>query len=185
MLSTSEREELDKAGDEEEGKQLYAFAAEQYQYVNCIDACSSPEQNSGNWVLRNLSKHEYVREEAIKVNSMERVGNSRTIGEIGLGQVVLSRICWSTDDSCAMRYDEDIHRGVWAGNRFDITMIDQVTLVDEGKEWKDVSNEVAEEMREIWASEYGEKWLKHKVSSTNAFVAVGLYNGQPVEQNSA
>jgi hypothetical protein len=33
MLSTSEQGELDKAGDKEEGGQLYAFTAEQYQYV--------------------------------------------------------------------------------------------------------------------------------------------------------
>ena len=157
MLTTSEQEELEKAGDEEDGMELYSFANYQYQYVDGIDGCNRLEQNGQNWVLCNLSKHEYVREEAIKVNSFDRGGNSYPIEEIGLGQVVLSRICWSTDDSCAMRYKEDIHRGVWAGNRFDITTIDQFKLVDGEKEWKDVSDEVIKEMTEIWVSKYSEK----------------------------
>jgi hypothetical protein len=61
-------------------------------------------------------------------------------------------------------YDKDIHRGVWAGDRFDITTINQVGI-ENGKKWTDVSNEVANEMTEIWVGEYGNEWLKHKVSA--------------------
>ena len=134
MLTTSEQEELEKAEDEEGGMELYSFTRERYQYVDSINGYNRSEQNDQNWVLRNLSKHGYVREVAIKVNSFDRGDNSFPFGEIGLGQVLLSCICWSTDDSCAMRYEEDIHRGVWAGNRFDITTIDQFKLVDGEKE---------------------------------------------------
>lgn len=62
-------------------------------------------------------------------------------------------------------YDEDIHRGVWAGDRFDITTIDQIGVKDGEKQWTDVSDEVAKEMTEIWVGEYGNEWLKHKVSA--------------------
>ena len=82
---------------------------------------------------------------------------------IGFGYVVLSRISWLSDSSCAMRYDSDIHRGVWAGDRFDITTIDQIRSADEGGEWRDVSDEVAQEMIAIWVCEYGEEWLEQKV----------------------
>ena len=68
-----------------------------------------------------------------------------------------------------MKYEGDIHRGVWAGDRFDIITIDQFKLADGEKEWKDVSDEVAKEVTEIWGSEYGEKWLEHRIS-TNTFV---------------
>ena len=173
MLTTSEQEELEKAEDEEDGMELYSFARERYQYVNSINGYNRSEQNVQNWVLHNLSKHEYVREEAIKVNIFDRGDNSFPFGEIGLGQVLLSRICWSTNNSCAMRYEEDIHRGVLAGNRFDITTIDQFKLVDGEKEWKDVSDEIAE-TTEIWISECGEKWLEHKVSA-NTFVVVNRF----------
>ena len=165
LLTTSEQEELKKAGDEEDGMQLYSFAYDQYQYTSGYDRF---EPNDQNLVLRNLSKHEYVREEAINVDSFVKWGDPT--GEIGLGQVVLSRICWSTDNSRAMRYEGDIHRGVWAGDRFDIITIDQFKLVDGEKEWKDVSDEVAKEVTEIWGSEYGEKWLEYKVSAITSVV---------------
>ena len=60
---------------------------------------------------------------------------------------------------------------MWAGNRFDITTIDQFKLVDGEKEWKDVSDE---EMTEIWVSKCGEEWLEHKVSA-NTFVVVNQF----------
>ena len=165
LLSISEQEELDKA-DGGEGTTLYSFADKYYQPVNGISAFKRPQLSGGHWILRNLSKHEYVREEAIKVASMERMSNNRSSKEIGLGQVVLSRICWSTDNSCAMSYyKKDIHRGVWAGDRFDITTINQVVVGDSGKQWTDVSDKVAKEMTEIWVGEYGKEWLKHKVSA--------------------
>ena len=164
LLSTAELEELDK-GDEGEGMSLYQFACEHYQYVGGISAFNRPQLSGGHWILRNLSKNKYVREEAIKVAGLKGMSDNRLSKEIGLGQVVLSRICWSTDNSCAMGYyDKDIHRGVWAGDRFDITTINQVGIED-GRKWTDVSDEVAKEMTEIWVGEYGNKWLEHKVSA--------------------
>ena len=92
------------------------------------------------------------------------MSDNRLFKEIGLGQVVLSRICWSTYDSCAMRnYDKAIYRGVWAGDRFDITT--DIGVKDGKKQWTDVSDEVAKEMTEIWVGEYGNGWLEHKVSA--------------------
>jgi hypothetical protein len=130
MPSISEQEELDRA-DEGEEMTLYAFADERYQSVDGISAFNRPQLSSGHWILRNLSKYEYVREEAVKVASVEGMGDNHSSKKIGLGQVVLSRICWSTDDSCAMSYyDKDIHRGMWAGDRFDITTINQVVVKD-------------------------------------------------------
>ena len=163
ILSISEQEELDRA-DEGEKMTLYAFAREHYQSVDGISAFNRAQLSGGHWILRNLSKYEYVREEAVKVASMEGTADIFS-SEIGFGQVLLSRICWSTDDSCAMCYDKDIHRGVWAGDRFDITTINQVVVKDSGKQWTDVSDEVEKEMTEIWVSEYGKKWLERKVSA--------------------
>jgi hypothetical protein len=164
LLSTAEQEELDK-GDEGEEMRLYQFASEHYQKVKGISAFNPPQLSGGHWILRNLSKDQYVREEAIKVAGVKGMSNNRSSKEIGLGQVVLSRICWSTDDSCAMSYyDKDIYKGVWAGDRFDITTINQIGIED-GRKWTDVSDEVAEEMTKIWVGEYGDEWLKHKVSA--------------------
>ncbi|KAJ7656631.1 hypothetical protein B0H17DRAFT_1098305 [Mycena rosella] len=52
-------------------------------------------------VLRNLSRHIVVK----------------------LGHLALMRICWSSDPSVSMSGAGDIHRGQWAGDRFDIDNI--------------------------------------------------------------
>jgi len=79
---------------------------------------------------------------------------------------LLSRISWSTDNSCSMSYRGDIHRGVWAGDRFDITTVDQVELGSR-IQWKDVSREVEYEITVIWFREYGDDWLQQKVILRN------------------
>ena len=66
MLSISEQAELDKADDGKE-MSLYEFADQHYQYAKGINTFNSPQLSGGHWILRNLSKYEYVREEAIKV----------------------------------------------------------------------------------------------------------------------
>ena len=107
------------------------------------------------WILRNLTTQEYVRSEAIAIKP-EYIHGPKIDG-LGFGEVVLSRICWSTNADCGM--NTDIHRGVWAGHRFDITTLDrhkQGCL--EGTEWKDVSEEVANEIERIWREEFGDDW---------------------------
>ena len=79
---------------------------------------------------------------------------------VGLGHVVLSRICWSPDRSVWIRYGGGIqvHRGVWAGDRFDITSADALeekAANGQRVEWKDVTEEVLEEMGQIWTRELG------------------------------
>ena len=76
------------------------------------------------WILRNLTTQEYVRAEAIALKP-EYINGPIIRGEIGFGEVVLSRICWSSNICVNMSYNTEeyngnIHRGVWAGHRFDI-----------------------------------------------------------------
>jgi len=108
-------------------------------------------------ILRNISKRQYVRRSALL--EMFETGPERwRLHQIDLGHVVLSRISWSSDPSVAMTYEGDIHRGVWAGDRLDITSEDALDEKDENGqlvEWTDVTDEVLKEMYEIWLSEYG------------------------------
>jgi hypothetical protein len=48
-----------------------------------------------------------------------------------------------------------IHRGIWAGHRFDITQID---ALDGENGWKDVTESVYDELVGIWKSKYGANW---------------------------
>lgn len=105
-------------------------------------------------ILRNLSRRQFVRSDSLAVIGTDRF--------CGLGRALLARICWSTDPSCAMSYDGDITRGVWAGDRFDIVRLSELgdTLEEVNNSgWKDVTKEVREEMIEIWKSEYGDAWM--------------------------
>ncbi|KAI5861208.1 hypothetical protein GGS23DRAFT_577579 [Durotheca rogersii] len=110
------------------------------------------------WILRNLTTKEFVRSESIAIKPELIYGP--TIYGIGFGEVLLSRICWSSDDFLAMdpKISSRIYRGVWAGHRFDITTVTKHRDETEGEPWSDVSEEVAKEIAEIWESEFGPKW---------------------------
>ncbi|KXX83080.1 hypothetical protein MMYC01_200489 [Madurella mycetomatis] len=108
------------------------------------------------WILRNLTTKQFVRSEAIALKPELIHGPS--ISVLGFGEVVMSRICWSTSSFVSMSDAANISRGVWAGHRFDITTLARHR--DETNEvgWSDVSDEVAREIAGIWESEYGANW---------------------------
>ncbi|KAL7894799.1 hypothetical protein HDV64DRAFT_258513 [Trichoderma sp. TUCIM 5745] len=108
------------------------------------------------WILRNLTTKEYVRSEAIALRPEYIRGPD--IDVLGFGEVVLSRICWSTSDSVSMADTSNISRGVWAGHRFDITTVARHRDETKEADWRDVSQEVASEIAGIWESNYGPDW---------------------------
>ncbi|KAJ6488947.1 hypothetical protein C8R45DRAFT_1143231, partial [Mycena sanguinolenta] len=113
--------------------------------VNFPYTTSQPTK-SAMTILRNLSRHQYVRQSAL--------ARSKARSKAGFGEIVLSRICWSSDPSASMGYKGDIHRGVWAGDRFDIVSSEWLEGLDNGDGlWTDVSEEVLAEISLIWASQ--------------------------------
>ncbi|EDR04036.1 uncharacterized protein LACBIDRAFT_330974 [Laccaria bicolor S238N-H82] len=73
---------------------------------------AKPEDCNHQLILRNLTKKQYVRDDPTSTT---------------LGTVLLARICWSSDPSRSMAYEgHDLTRGVWAGDRFDITTLDRL-----------------------------------------------------------
>ncbi|KAJ6514217.1 hypothetical protein C8R47DRAFT_567748 [Mycena vitilis] len=88
-----------------------------------------------NPVLRNLSRRQYVRES-------ELVDLTARFPKVGLDEVLLSRICLSSDNSTSMLYDGPLQHGVWAGDRFDIVDEDWVEELGDDESWTDVSEEV-------------------------------------------
>ena len=108
------------------------------------------------WILRNLTTREYVRSEAIALKPEYIHGPH--IDFLGFGEVILSRVSWSTDPSVATPYEGGLHRGVWAGHYFDITTMARHEQDTKEEGWKDVSEEVAEEIAKIWEGEYGSDW---------------------------
>ncbi|KZT03205.1 uncharacterized protein LAESUDRAFT_762185 [Laetiporus sulphureus 93-53] len=102
------------------------------------------------WVLCSISKREYVRASVVAALTGSSAKMPRGIGGrggFGLGHVLMSQICWSSDDSISMRYKGDLHRGRWAGDRLSITTMDRL---DNHEAWKDTSEEVVKKITKIW-----------------------------------
>ncbi|KAJ7768921.1 hypothetical protein B0H16DRAFT_1518648 [Mycena metata] len=91
-------------------------------------------------ILRNLSRHQYVPESAL-LHLQAECG-------IGFGEVVMSRICLSSDPSASIAYRGEIHRGAWAGDRFDV--VEDSEALREDTAWLDVGEEVLKEVEAIW-----------------------------------
>ncbi|KAA1477024.1 hypothetical protein DENSPDRAFT_884749 [Dentipellis sp. KUC8613] len=118
--------------------------------------CIPSDVDEYSLVLRNLSKHEFVRYSELPLDLLpEKQYLSQA--DVDLSWAALARICWSTDSSTSIGYDGDMHRGVWAGDRLDIVPIEELQEGEkegegEAKGWKDVSKAVARELTLILAS---------------------------------
>ncbi|EHK22424.1 uncharacterized protein TRIVIDRAFT_60714 [Trichoderma virens Gv29-8] len=108
------------------------------------------------WILRNLTAKEFVRSEAIALRP--EFIHGPFIDGFGFGEVIISRICWSTVPCPSMDCAVPIHRGVWAGHGFDITTLAKHRAGTTEAEWRDVSEEVASEIAIICEAKYGPDW---------------------------
>ncbi|KAJ7205976.1 hypothetical protein GGX14DRAFT_457827, partial [Mycena pura] len=102
-------------------------------------------------VLRNLTRQQYVRESAIFALHDKYRGTMDEMEGVELSEVLLFWICLSSDPSTSMAYGGDIHRGVWAGDRFDVVSAD---WLETASGWTDASDEALKEVEAIWVAEY-------------------------------
>ncbi|KAG5641810.1 hypothetical protein DXG03_004152 [Asterophora parasitica] len=100
---------------------------------------------SGAYVLRNLTSKEFIRGDAIR----DLWKKYRFMRHTRFNHVLIIRITWSSDPSLSFEYEGpiQIHRGKWAGHRFDLSEVTSVRN-EEGvlEGWKDVSWEVLNEL---------------------------------------
>ncbi|KAI1194472.1 hypothetical protein F5X97DRAFT_310967 [Nemania serpens] len=108
------------------------------------------------WILRNLTTKEIVRSDAIALSPDYIEGPH--IRVLGFGEVIMLRICWSTELPTGFRNTPNIIEGVWAGHCFDITTLSKHEAETRGEKWRDVSDEVAREIAIIWEGEFGPSW---------------------------
>ncbi|KAJ6554945.1 hypothetical protein DFH09DRAFT_1493868 [Mycena vulgaris] len=83
-------------------------------------------------ILRNLSRHQYVRESSLRELKVKYVGTRMTRGN--LGEPIAMRTCFSNDDSVSTPWDGGMGRDETA--------------------WTDVADEVLAECEEILPAEY-------------------------------
>ena len=113
------------------------------------------------WILRNLTTKQFVRSEAIALKP--EFIHGPIISILGFGEIVMSRICWSSSSSVSMVDTTNISRGVWAGHCFDITTLSRHEDETNGIGWSDVSDEVAREIAGIYESNFGANWREQAI----------------------
>ncbi|GJE90313.1 hypothetical protein PsYK624_064420 [Phanerochaete sordida] len=103
-------------------------------------------------VLFNLSKQKYVRQASVQGLHERLVEPEAFPGKaIDLGQVLLSHICWSSDDGCAMAVDSKrLTRGPWAGDHFEVMYAGQSRGRLDSEEWTDVTDDTVAWLEELW-----------------------------------
>lgn len=107
------------------------------------------------WILRNLTTREYVRGEVIALK--DEFIHGPQIEVFGFAEVLISRICWSTEPEKIGGRD-NITRGKWAGHRFDITPLAWLNEKHGREGWKDVSNDILREIDLTLGGQIGDDW---------------------------
>lgn len=115
-----------------------------YKEIELYQANRLIYPNGYDWVLRNLTKKEFVRASAITLDEYPGHLHSHP----SLGQALMTLICWSDDPSASMNVNFEITRGDWAGDRFDIRPLREVEEEIDKHDWMDISEAVAERICE-------------------------------------
>ncbi|KAF8059622.1 hypothetical protein FPV67DRAFT_1674905 [Lyophyllum atratum] len=116
----------------------------------------------GSYVLRNLTTKEYIRGDAVR--EAWNTPNMPYLRALRFMHLLILRITWSSEMSLSVAYEGPIqvHRGVWAGHRFDFS---DIKTVQDGEgaigDWKDVSKVAIDELVAIFereADDLNEQW---------------------------
>lgn len=98
--------------------------------------------------LCNLTTHEFVRSDVLEAEFAD-YEETNYPGLPDLSHALVARICWS---SCPSGPKGQVpQKGCWAGHRFEIIHLPEEGL---GEGWKDVSEEVVDELGAIWDHEW-------------------------------
>lgn len=114
------------------------------------------------WVLCNLSKKEYVYADDI-AKAIDQSPHGPFFGNnLTFPEVLVPHICMEAGHSSPLRVEDkdDVRKGPWTGDRFDITTVDKVDLA----EWRDVTDEVMDNINRIWELVWGENWKKKRLN---------------------
>ncbi|KAF8997391.1 hypothetical protein BDQ17DRAFT_1429072 [Cyathus striatus] len=121
-------------------RDMYYHLAEQYRTVRDLESYAG---DYGPYVLRNMSKKVYIRGDGAKAPD----------GSTLLGYCLFARICWSRDPSSSMSqtsYAPEITRGLWAGDRLDVVLLEDVKDALENERWKDATKQISRQVESIF-----------------------------------
>jgi hypothetical protein len=102
--------------------------------------CSYLFPKNQDWLLRNLTTRETVSFEQVSVLISQDIKRGEA-NSLRFDDVLLMRTCWTSIPS---HYEEElnVHRGVWAGHRFDIVTAKTHNMDETVEHWCDVTEAV-------------------------------------------
>ncbi|KAE9377355.1 hypothetical protein N431DRAFT_436586 [Stipitochalara longipes BDJ] len=105
-------------------------------------ACHDLFPKDRSWLLRNLTTKETVHS-GLSETRLLRSGKNRE--GLKFEDVLMMKICWT---SYASHGDEqlNLHRGVWAGHRFDIVTSETHSKEENVEDWKDITDSVVKDL---------------------------------------
>ena len=111
--------------------------------------CSQFFPRNQPWILRNLTTRESVSSEKLGVVVTMKLEHYYLQGIAAFTLILLMRTCWTNYPTSGGSGNLNIHRGVWAGHRFDV-VAQQVHESEENLEdWCDVTKVVSSEAEEL------------------------------------
>lgn len=105
-------------------------------------SCSEMFPQDRTWVLRNLTTYEFVDSRRLEANNLK--DGMKTKFE----DILMSKICWTTYSSPEDEHSK-LHRGVWAGHRFDIVTSEVHAQDDVEDEWGDITDVVSKQIKDL------------------------------------
>lgn len=102
-----------------------------------------------NWILRNLTTHEFIRSEVVAGNSKH---HGPYIDDLGFEHIIILRTLWASSSSKRLVFNgRKVHRGVWAGHRLDIITFERhAKSRSSNATWTDISEEAIEDIIQVW-----------------------------------
>ncbi|CAK5270717.1 unnamed protein product [Mycena citricolor] len=122
-------------------------------------------------ILRNITRKQYVQGYDMDVALLKKYTDWRSKDGrevenfLDLGHVVLSRICWSSEgplDDPIDCNETPIHRGIWAGDAFDIISAEDPDWAEMRSSalWEDVTRAATDDLERMFRSVYIERSLE-------------------------
>ncbi|KAI0796110.1 hypothetical protein C8Q75DRAFT_803158 [Abortiporus biennis] len=131
----------------------YEVNAQHLMYAFFEDTIHHPRDNSRSLIC-NLSKHVYVN-----IHEVEKLNGD----ELSWASLVGSNICWTSGGNVADYFQGvDLYHGEWVGDRFACRTLDEVQELGKEQEWRDVTKQEIERIRDLWKYFHGENTWQNK-----------------------
>jgi hypothetical protein len=136
----------------EDWKEGCGISGSRWEVMERDLACGNLFPQDRVWVLRNLTTRELVstkKTTTMKMKTRSIAKSALNLQGLKLDDLLLMKICWTSIPSYGPDEKLGVHRGSWAGHRFDIVTLDVHQAEEKDSKWRDVTEEATKEARKL------------------------------------